>query len=71
MRPPYSCKMLAYLALLSVCPPASMEQIMIFLTFLFPSLASPDRSAFTVADFERSLGEDEFIEEMWGPRGNR
>ena len=44
---------------------------MIFLTFLFPSLASPDRSAFTVADFERSLGEDEFIEEMWGPRGNR
>ena len=27
VRPPYSCKMLAYLALLSVCPPASMDQV--------------------------------------------
>ena len=71
VRPPYSCKMLAYLALLSVCPPASMEQIMIFLTFLFPSLANSDSSAFTEADFKRSLQEDEFIEETYSPRGQR
>jgi hypothetical protein len=63
--------MLAYLALLSVCPPASMDQIMIFLTFLFPSLASPESSAFTEADFQTCLQEDEYIEETYGPRGNR
>merc|ERR1719219_1332734 len=71
VRPPYSCKMLAYLALLSVCPPASMDQIIIFLTFLFPSLASSDNSAFTEADFTRSIQEDEFIEEKFGPKGSR
>ena len=30
-------------------------QIIIFLTFLFPSLASSDNSAFTEADFARSI----------------
>ena len=30
-------------------------QIIIFLTFLFPSLASSDNSAFTEADFVRSI----------------
>ena len=30
-------------------------QIIIFLTFLFPSLASSDNSAFTETDFARSI----------------
>lgn len=71
-RPPYSCKMLSYLALISICPPSSMEQIMIFLKFLFPSLeGSIDKSAFKQEDFEESIINDEYIEEYVTPTGHK
>ena len=63
-RPPYSCKMLSYLALVSLCPPSSLEQIMIFITFLFPSLQN-DKTAFKNEDFEIVLHNDEYIEEYY------
>jgi len=63
-RPPYSCKMLSYLALVSLCPPSSLNQIMIFITFLFPSLQN-DKTAFKNEDFEIALHSDEYIEEYY------
>merc|ERR1712129_644564 len=63
-RPPYSCKMLSYLALVTLCPPSSLEQIMIFVTFLFPSLHN-DKTAFKSDDFEIVLHNDEYIEEYY------
>merc|ERR1719427_1326461 len=63
-RPPYSVKMLTYLSLVSLCPPSSLEQIMIFITFLFPSLQN-DKTAFKNEDFEIILHNDEYIEEYY------
>ena len=43
-------------------------QIIIFLTFLFPSLASSDNSAFTEADFARSIQvkeKEKHVKEIW------
>jgi len=71
-RPPYSCKMLSYLALISICPPSSMEQIMIFLKFLFPSLEDAiEKNAFKQEDFEESIVNDAYIEEYVTPTGHK
>eukprot|EP00090_Calanus_glacialis_P004476 TRINITY_DN13343_c0_g1_i1.p1 TRINITY_DN13343_c0_g1~~TRINITY_DN13343_c0_g1_i1.p1 ORF type:complete len:1130 (-),score=297.53 TRINITY_DN13343_c0_g1_i1:489-3797(-) len=70
-RPPYSCKMLSYLALVSICPPCSIEQIMIFITFLFPSLQN-DKTAFKKEDFENAIRNDDNVEEFYlPPNGQR
>ena len=70
-RPPYSCKMLSYLALVSIVPPCSIEQIMIFITFLFPSLQN-DKTAFKKEDFENAIRNDESSEEFYlPPNGKR
>ena len=63
-RPPYSCKMLSYLALVTLCPPSSLEQITMFISFLFPSLQN-DSTAFNSEDFENILHNDENIEEFY------
>jgi len=63
-RPPYSCKMLSYLALVTLCPPSSLEQITMFISFLFPSLQN-DSTAFKSEDFENILHNDENIEEFY------
>ena len=64
--------MLSYLALISICPPSSMEQIMIFLKFLFPSLeGSIDKSAFKQEDFEEAIMHDDYIEEYVTPTGHK
>jgi len=61
-KPPLSCKLLIYLALVSVSPPSSLEQLLLFLIFLFPSLQN-DKTIFKKQDFENALRNDEHIEE--------
>ena len=57
--------MLSYLALISICPPCSIEQIIIFLKFLFPSLEeSIDKNGFKEEDFEGVIENNEYIEEF-------
>ena len=68
-RPPYSCKMLSHLAFITLCPPTSIEQIMIFLRFLFPSL---DQSkTFLEKDFEDWIKNDDKIQEYLSPGGDK
>ena len=68
-RPPYSCKMLSHLAFITLCPPTSIEQVMIFLRFLFPSL---DQSkTFVEKDFKDWITNDEMIQEYLSPGGDK
>ena len=67
-RPPYSCKNLSHLAFITLCPPTSIEQVMIFLKFLFPSL---DQSkTFVEKDFEDWIRNDDQIQEYLSPGGD-
>ena len=71
IRPPYSLKMLVYLCLVSLYPPISLEQIIMFLTFLFPYLAEPsDKSAFKREDFIREM-EDASIDVVCNEKGEK
>jgi len=60
-KPQFGCKMISYLTLISVSPPSSLEQLMLFITFLFPSLQN-DKTCFRKQDFEAALQGDEHIE---------
>ena len=61
-RPPYSCKMLSYLAFVTLYPPISLQQVMIFLKFLFPSLLG--NKTFEAEDLEEWIKNDEHIQEL-------
>jgi len=69
-RPPYSCKMLSYLALISICPPCSIDQILIFINFLFPSLQN-DKATFKREDFENAIRNDDNMEEFFDPQNGQ
>ena len=70
-RPPYSLKKLVQLCLVSLYPPITLEQIILFLTFLFPYLAEPsDKSAYTRKEFKRET-EDPSIEAVCDDRGEK
>jgi len=58
-RPPTDSRMMAYLALVTLCPPTSVEHIEIFLKFLFPSL----QSSLKMENLEEGLGTDPLLEE--------
>merc|ERR1719369_637011 len=60
-KPQLSCKILSYLALISISPPSSLEQLILFITFLFPSLQN-EKTNFHKEDFEASLSNNENIE---------
>ena len=68
-RPPYSCKMLSYLAFITLCPPVTIDQVMLFLKFLFPSLMI--NKTFQTSDFEELIRNDEHIQEMLTPKGRK
>ena len=72
VRPPYSYKMLSYLALVSLCPPSSLQQIIVFLRFLFPFLEnSIDTRAFQPSDFEASMDSDERVQQYIKHNGTK
>ena len=68
-RPPYSCKMLSYLAFVTLCPPISMGQVMTFLKFLFPSLLG--KSTFEIEDLEEWIKNDEHVQDLTTPTGEK
>ena len=70
IRPPYSLKMLINLSLISLYPPISLEQIFLFLTFLFPYLTgSTGRSTFKRDDFLKEISTDPNVEEIVNKKG--
>lgn len=66
-RPPYSCKMLSYLAFITLCPPISMGQVMTFLKFLFPSLLG--KNTFEIKDLEEWIKNDEHVQDLITSKG--
>ena len=66
-RPPYSCKMLSYLAFITLCPPISMGQVMTFLKFLFPSLLG--KNTFEIEDLEEWIKNDEHVQDLTTSKG--
>ena len=68
-RPPYSCKMLSYLAFISLCPPVSITQLMLFLKFLFPSLIGSN--TFDADDLEEWIQNDEHVQEIITADGSK
>ena len=68
-RPPYSCKMLSYLAFITLCPPISMGQVMTFLKFLFPSLLG--KNTFEIEDLEEWIKNDEHVQDLTTPTGEK
>ena len=70
IRPPYSLKMLVNLSLISLYPPISLDQMILFLTFLFPYLAQPSaKSAFKREDFRQELESDSRVETIRNAKG--
>ena len=65
--------MLSYLALVTICPPSTIEQITIFIFFLFPSLSGSIESSkgFKKEDFENALVNDENIIESVDEQGHK
>lgn len=71
-RPPYSLKMLVNLSLVSLYPPISLDQIFLFLTFLFPYLSEPsDKSAFKREDFLNEITSDENVDVICNKKGEK
>ena len=68
-RPPYSCKMLSYLAFITLYPPISMGQVMIFLKFLFPSLLG--KNTFEIEDLEEWIKNDEHVQDLTTATGEK
>lgn len=60
-RPPADSRLLCYFALASLCPPASLQHIEIFLKFLFPSL----QAAFKGDNLAEGLSSDPLVKEYF------
>jgi len=69
-KPPYSRKMVLYLALISMSPPSTTDKIWIFIRFLFPSLEKTVQG-FERQDFDNDLLEEENITEILDDSGQK
>ena len=60
-KPQLSWKIISYLAMISISPPCSLEQLILLITFIFPSLQD-DKTKLCKEDFHAYLNHDEHIE---------
>ena len=69
-RPPFDYVELSYLALVFLHLPCSLDQIMIFIVFLFPSLQN-DKQFFKEENFETLLNNDQHVKKYFMASSNQ